>query len=91
MAALRERVVFQVKKLRDFLDHLTRVDRVYYFRDGAVVTAIAGGMMWEGDLSREDRGDVERLERVLESKGVELARVMDAYEAADYLRSRFKW
>lgn len=88
--AARDRLVLQVRRLRDFIDHLSRVDRVYYARRGGYVLALAGSMMWEGDLGAEDKRDAEELERVLEAKGVEVVRVLDPFELSDYLKSRLR-
>ena len=87
MSALRERLVIKVARLKDFLAHVDRADRVYYIQRGTRLVAIASNYLWEGDLSKEDEATRARWEQVRSYKGVEVEAFMDAWEAADYLKS----
>jgi len=86
MSALRERLVIKVARLKDFLAHVDRADRVYYIQRGSRLVAIASNYLWEGDIGREEATRA-RWEQIKTYKGVEVEAFMDAWEAADYLKS----
>jgi hypothetical protein len=87
MSSLRDRLIIKVARLRDFLAHVDRADRVYYVERGSYLVAIASNFLWEGDISKEDKDIVERWNKVKEHKGVEVEEFLDAYEASDYLKA----
>ena len=87
MSALRERVVVKVKHLKDFLAHVDRADRVYFYQRGDYLLAIASNFLWEGLLSELPKELVEKWEEVKSYKGVEVEQFLDAWEAADFLKS----
>ena len=87
MSALRERMVIKVSRLKDFLMHVDRADRVYYVERGSWLLALASNFLWEGDLSKEDPAVLRKWEEVKGYKGVEVEQFMDVWEAADYLKS----
>lgn len=85
--AWRERAVIKVKRLKDFLDHVDRADRVYFHQRGAYVVAFAANMVWEGNVDTEPKELQDRLKQVLAYKGVEVADIMDTFETVDYLKA----
>lgn len=87
MSALRERVVVKVKHLKDFLAHVDRADRVYFYQRGSYLLALASNFLWEGNLSEQPEELVQRWEEVKSYKGVEVEQFLDAWEAADFLKS----
>jgi hypothetical protein len=87
MSALRERLVVKVKNLRDFLAHVDRADRVYYYQRGNYLLALASNFLWEGLLNEQPEELVRKWEEVKSYKGVEVEQFLDAWEAADFLKS----
>jgi len=87
MSSLRDRLIIKVTRLKDFLAHIDRADRVYWIQRGNYLIALASNYLWEGDLSKEDKEIVERWNKVKEYKGVEVEEFMDAWEASDYLKA----
>jgi len=87
MSALRDRIVVKVARLRDFLAHVDRADRVYYMQRGTRLLALASNFLWEGDLAKEDEAVRRKWEEVKSYKGVEVESFLDVWEAADYLKS----
>ena len=87
MSALRERVVVKVKHLKDFLAHVDRADRVYFYQRGDYLLAIASNFLWEGLLKDQPEELVRKWEEVKSYKGVEVEQFLDAWEAADFLKS----
>jgi len=87
VSALRERLVVKVKNLRDFLAHVDRADRVYYYQRGSYLLALASNFLWEGTLSGQPEELVRKWEEVKSYKGVEVEQFLDAWEAADFLKS----
>lgn len=88
--ALRERAVLKVRRLKDLLEHADRADRIYYHAKGSYYLVLAANMLWEGDLEREDKAQVERLKSMLNYKGVEIENIFDAFEAVDYLKAAIR-
>jgi ribosomal protein S13 len=87
MSSLRDRLIIKVARLKDFLAHVDRADRVYYVERGTYLVALASNFLWEGDLSSEDKKVIERWNKVKEYKGVQVEEFLDAYEASDYLKA----
>jgi hypothetical protein len=87
MSALRERVIVKVKHLKDFLAHVDRADRVYYYVRGSYLLAIASNFLWEGNLNEQPEELVQRWEEVKAYKGVEVDQFLDVWEATDYLKA----
>jgi len=87
VSALRERVVVKVKHLKDFLAHVDRADRVYFYQRGDYLLAIASNFLWEGLLKDQPEELVRKWEEVKSYKGVEVEQFLDAWEAADFLKS----
>jgi hypothetical protein len=87
MSALRERLVVKVKNLKDFLAHVDRADRVYYYQKGSYLLAIASNFLWEGLLAEQPEELVRKWEEIKAYKGVEVEQFLDAWEAADFLKS----
>jgi hypothetical protein len=87
MSSLRDRLVIKVVRLKDFLAHVDRADRVYYVERGNYLVALASNFLWEGDLSKEGKDVVEKWNKVKEYKGVQVEEFLDAYEASDYLKA----
>jgi len=87
MSSLRDRLVIKVVRLKDFLAHIDRADRVYYIQRGSYLVALASNYLWEGDLSKEEEWVRQRWEQVKTYKGVEVELFLDAWEACDYLKS----
>ncbi|MEM0459641.1 MAG: hypothetical protein QXZ31_07205, partial [Thermofilaceae archaeon] len=85
--AWRERAILKVKRLKDLLEHADRADRIYYHAKGSYYLILAANMLWEGDLEKEDKVQVERLKTILGYKGVEVADIFDTFEAVDYLKA----
>jgi len=87
MSALRERVIVKVKHLKDFLAHVDRADRVYYYTRGNYLLAIASNFLWEGMLNEQPEELVRKWEEVKAYKGVEVDQFLDVWEATDYLKA----
>jgi hypothetical protein len=87
MSALRERVIVKVKHLKDFLAHVDRADRVYFYRRGDYLLALASNFLWEGMLSEQPEELVRKWEEVKNYKGVEVDQFLDVWEATDYLKA----
>jgi uncharacterized protein YggL (DUF469 family) len=87
MSSLRDRLIIKVVRLKDFLAHVDRADRIYYVQRGSYLIALASNFLWEGDVSKEDKDIVEKWNKVKEYKGVEVEEFMDAWEASDYLKA----
>jgi len=87
MSSLRDRLIIKVVRLKDFLAHIDRADRIYYVQRGSYLVALASNFLWEGDLNKEDKEVVERWNRVKEYKGIEVEEFMDVWEASDYLKA----
>jgi uncharacterized protein YggL (DUF469 family) len=87
MSSLRDRLIIKVVRLKDFLAHVDRADRIYYVQRGSYLIALASNFLWEGDVSKEDKDIVEKWNKVREYKGVEVEEFMDAWEASDYLKA----
>jgi ribosomal protein S13 len=87
MSSLRDRLIIKVARLRDFLAHVDRADRVYYVERGDYLVALASNFLWEGDLSKEDKEVVKKWVAIKEYKGVQVEEFLDAYEASDYLKA----
>jgi hypothetical protein len=87
MSSLRERLIIKVVRLKDFLAHVDRADRIFYVQRGHYLVALASNFLWEGDLSKEDKDVVEKWNKVKEYKGVEVDEFMDVWEASDYLKA----
>jgi len=80
-------LIIKVTRLKDFLAHVDRADRVYYVERGSYLVALASNFLWEGDLSKESKDVVEKWNKVKEYKGVQVEEFLDAYEASDYLKA----
>jgi hypothetical protein len=87
MSSLRDRLIIKIARLKDFLAHVDRADRVYYVERGTYLVALASNFLWEGDISKEDKKIVEKWNKIKEYKGVEVEEFLDAYEASDYLKA----
>jgi uncharacterized protein YggL (DUF469 family) len=87
MSALRERVIVKVKHLKDFLAHVDRADRVYFYQRGSYLLALASNFLWEGNLSEQPEALIQKWEEVKNYKGVEVDQFLDVWEATDYLKA----
>jgi uncharacterized protein YggL (DUF469 family) len=87
MSALRERVVVKVKHLKDFLAHVDRADRVYFYQRGSYLLALASNFLWEGNLNEQPEALIQKWEEVKSYKGVEVDQFLDVWEATDYLKA----
>jgi uncharacterized protein YggL (DUF469 family) len=87
MSALRERVVVKVKHLKDFLAHVDRADRVYFYQRGSYLLALASNFLWEGNLNEQPEALIQKWEEVKNYKGVEVDQFLDVWEATDYLKA----
>jgi hypothetical protein len=75
MSSLRDRLIIKVVRLKDFLAHVDRADRIFYVQRGHYLVALASNFLWEGDLSKEDKDVVEKWNKLKEYKGSRSRRV----------------
>jgi ribosomal protein S13 len=87
MSSLRDRLIIKIARLKDFLAHIDRADRVYYVERGTYLVALASNYLWEGDLSKEDKEVVKKWNEIKEYKGVQVEEFLDVWEASDYLKA----
>ncbi|ABL79258.1 hypothetical protein [Thermofilum pendens] len=85
--SIRENVVIKVRRLKDFVEHTSRADRVFYYSRGTYYVAIAGSMIWAGDIGVEPEDVRKEFLKVLNVKGVEVEDILKPYEVPDYLKS----
>jgi hypothetical protein len=70
------RLVAKLASFEDFLDVAEEVERVYYVEDGGRLLALAGNVVWEGDLSAQPERARSRWSLIKSAKGVRVERFL---------------
>jgi hypothetical protein len=82
------RLVAKLASFEDFLDVADEVERVYYVEDGGRLLALAGNVVWEGDLAAQPEGLRARWSLIKSAKGVRVERFLSLGAAVRRARPR---
>jgi hypothetical protein len=82
------RLVAKLASFEDFLDVAEEVERVYYVEDGGRLLALAGNVVWEGDLGAQPEALRARWSLIKSAKGVRVERFLSLGAAVRRARPR---
>jgi hypothetical protein len=90
MISINEKPIAKLSSFEDFLSVADEVSTVYYVEHGRILKALAGNVLWIGDLSKQPEKLKAKWFFIKSVKGVRVERFMSQADAWKLLRGEEK-